>query len=74
MNEQQVIRELMVALEHMRAVCEHHDCSEHGDKHILHAMKVGMRTNAKFAHLIPDYQRPSFWKDVHQHQQQKQKP
>lgn len=61
------IRELMVALEALRTICEHTEGrTEDDEKRLELGMRIGIRANAKFKHLIPDYQSEGFWADVYQ--------
>ena len=61
----EVIRELMLAVEFLRAACEHSEGRLKLDRaRLKRATSVGIRTNARFKHLCPDYQRPTFWQDV----------
>lgn len=66
MNEKDVIRDLLVALEFLRCACEHSDGrTKNDEKQLATAMCVGIRVGAAHAHLIADYQKPSFWRDVY---------
>ena len=61
------VRELMLAVEYMRRACEHAAGRTKIDRERLgRAMSVGIRINARFAELLGDYQRESFWQDVAQ--------
>lgn len=60
-----VIRELMTAIEFMRAACEHASGETVDDSmRLREAMSVGIRMNARHARQLEDYQQPSFWADV----------
>lgn len=59
------IRELMLAVEYLRSACEHSEGKTQDDRERLaKAMSVGIRINAKYAHLLPDYQQETFWREV----------
>jgi hypothetical protein len=64
-TDESAIRQLMVAVEYMRYACEHSEGKTTTDcARLIKAMSVGIRINAKLAHMVPDYHRDSFWDDV----------
>ena len=59
------IRELMLAVEYMRVVCEQANGRNRTEEtRLSRATSVGIRTNSKFKHLCPDYQSKGFWDNV----------
>jgi hypothetical protein len=65
MNKDEVIRELVVAVEYLRGACEHSEGATVLDTEALTlAMSVGIRVSHKYGDLVPDYQRESFWAEV----------
>jgi hypothetical protein len=59
------IRELMLALEYSRHVCEHADGKNARESDLLaRAMSVGIRIGARHKSLVTDFQQESYWKDV----------
>jgi hypothetical protein len=59
------LRELMLALEYLRYACEHAEGRRKlDDKMLSRAMSVGIRINAKYAHLMDDHQKGTYWEEV----------
>jgi hypothetical protein len=64
-NTDQTIRELMLALEYCRKVCEHaRGVDEKSSGMLISGMRVAMRALDKHSKQITDFQQPSYWKEV----------
>jgi len=60
-----VVRELMLAVEFIRSACEHTEGASVIDAdRLLLGVSVGIRVNAKYKHLLADYQKDTFWNEV----------
>jgi hypothetical protein len=60
------VREIMLALESLRFACEHAEGKKDSDRQRLQfAMSLGIRTLEKHKAMIPDFQKESYWQEVH---------
>lgn len=63
--EKAAIRDLLLAIEYMRSICENAEGRSHVDRlGLAIAMRVGIRMGARYGAQITDYQMDSFWDDV----------
>ena len=64
-EESAAVRELMLALEGLRFICEHVHGKEDQDDQVLRVgMSLGIKTLAKHKGLVSDFQRESYWDEV----------
>ena len=64
-TEDQIIRELMLALEFCRMQCERAEGKgQVSQLRLQFAASLATRVSAKHAKQLPDYGQDSFWKDV----------
>lgn len=64
-KEKVMVRELIMTVEYLHSVCELTDGKLKADRYALFVgMRVGIAVLQNYKHLIPDYQRQSYWDDV----------
>jgi len=64
-EEAAMVRDLMVTLEYLRAACELSYGKRKMDNIFLtQGMSAGIGTLQRYKHLIPDYERKTYWDDV----------